>query len=282
MYNIKNKHTMKNLILLSLINLNIACGNQTTTTPKTIRNDTTLKNINDSLQKNTYLVNTKSIEKENNITIHNVDYEDSIEEALTSMFVNKNFKEVDAKLILIENDTKISTENKIYWKSYIFYNKSIFYKSSLKNDDNASKNIDLAIENLEKNPKTSEDFALLAACKSFSIQFANMTQLGKISAEVSDNANKALELNSKNIRAYYVLASNNFYTPKMFGGMTKVEEYSLKGLACPNTLSDDIYSPYWGKPKLYAIYIKYLETENRKEDAEKYKNIAKKEFPNQF
>jgi hypothetical protein len=271
---------MKNLILISLISLNISCGNQTTTIPKTIKNDTTLKAINDSLQKITVSTNTKVIEKEKTIIVNIEDYEDSIEEALASMFVNKNFKEIDAKLNLISNDTEISTSNKTYWKCYIFYNKSIFFKTTLKDDDNASKTIDLAIENLEKNPKTSEDFALLAACKSFSIQFANMTQLSKISGEVLDYANKALELNSKNIRAYYVLASNNFYTPKMFGGMSKVEEYSLTGLACPNTLNDDTYSPYWGKPKLYALYIKYLETENRKEDAEKYKIIAKKEFPN--
>lgn len=270
---------MKNLILLGLINLNVACGNQNTTIPKTIKNDTILKAINDSIQKSNLSTNTKIIE--NKIKV-NTFYEDSIEEALTSMFANKNFKEIDAKLTLIDNDTKISTASKIYWKSYIFYNKSIFYKSVLGDDDNAGKNIDLAIESLEENSKNSEDFALLAACKSFSIQFANMTQLGKISGEVSDFANKALELNSKNIRAYYVLASNNFYTPKMFGGMTKVEEYSLKGLASPNSLNDDFYSPYWGKTRLYEIYIAYLESENRKEDAEKYRNIAKKEFPNQF
>jgi hypothetical protein len=209
-------------------------------------------------------------------------FEDSVEEVLSKLFVNKDVKGVDAKLSSIDKDSKITLQNKKYWKGYLLYNKSLFYKASLKDDDNASKAIDAAIETMEKSPKSSDDYALLAACKSFSIQFANMTQLAKISGEVTEEANKSLELNPKNIRAYYVLASNNFYTPKMFGGMVKVEEFSLKGLACPNTLDDNFYSPYWGKPKLYAMYIKYLETENRKDDAKKYRILARNEFPSQF
>lgn len=273
---------MKKLILFTLINLNLACGNQTSTIPKTVLNDKKLKSINDSLLKGGD-VNPLIIEKKNiNTVVDDIDFEDSIDSAISNMFTSKICKQVDLMLTQIDIDTKISTDIKIYWRSYIFYYKSIYYKSILNENDNASINIELAIKSLEENSKTSEDFALLAACKSFSIQFANMTQIGKISGQVEEYASKSLELNSKNIRAYYVLASNNFYTPKMFGGMVKVEEYSLKGLACPISSNKNFYSPYWGKKELYDIYIKYLETENRKEDSEKFKKIAKKEFLNKL
>lgn len=272
---------MKYLILIALLNLSIACGNPKAPVQKTVNNDKLLKSINDSLQKG----NNKIIKDLKKTALKPVDetyYEDSIEEAILKMFTEKDLKYVDAQLALVEKDSKITLQDKRYWTAYLLYNKSMFYRGAQKDDDKASKTIDLAIETLNKNTETSENLALLAACKSFSIQFANMTQLAKIAAEVVEDANKSLEINPKNIRAYYVLTSNNFYTPKMFGGMTQVEEFALKGLACPNSADEGFYSPYWAKPRIYSLYIKYLEGENRKDDALKYKEIAKKEFPNQF
>lgn len=209
-------------------------------------------------------------------------FEDGIEEVIVGMFSTKNLKPINNKISLIDSDMKMTKQSKNYWKAYLLYNQSLYYKGMLKDESEASKSIDIAIETLEKSLMTSDDYALLAACKSFSIQFASITQLAKISGEVTEDANKSTELNSKNIRAFYVLASNNFYTPKMFGGMIKVEEYCLKGLACPNSLDGGYYSPYWGKPKIYALYIKFLESENRKEEAQKYRAVAKKDFPGQF
>ncbi len=272
---------MKYLIIISLLNLSVACGNPKAPVQKTVNNDKLLKSINDSIQKG----NNKIIKNSEKIILKPVVetyYEDSIEEAILKMFTEKDIKYIEAQLASVEKDSKIKLEDKRYWIAYILYNKSMFYRGIQKDDNSASKTIDLAIETLNKNSETSENLALLATCKSFSIQFANMTQLATIAAQVVEDANKSLELNPKNIRAYYVLASNNFYTPKMFGGMTQVEEFALKGLACPNSADEGFYSPYWAKPRLYSIYIRYLEGENRKEDALKYKAIAKKEFPNQF
>ena len=78
--------------------------------------------------------------------------------------------------------------------------------------------------------KTSETYALLALVQSFSIQFASGMEAGRISAGIRENAGKALELDSTNVRGWYVLGSNDYYTPASFGGGKKVE-YSL----LPNT-----------------------------------------------
>ena len=199
------------------------------------------------------------------------------------MFKEKKIDFVDSKLNDIHKDEKISKKYKAYWTTYLYYYKSIFYKGNLKDDTKASEYIDKAIELIEKDLTSSEDYALYASCLSFSIQFANMTQLASISSSVSENAQKALSLNNKNIRAYYVLTSNNFYTPKMFGGMTKVEEYAKKGLACPNSLeNENYYAPYWGKPRIYELLIKYYKAENKLKKADETKSLAKKEFPNLF
>lgn len=269
---------MKYLIFAVALNLNAACGYPKSSEKKTVKNDKVLKNINDSLL-NSAEANNINDSVKSKVVIY---YEDAIKVVISKMFSEKNIKLIDNQLDLVAKDTIIKPQDKRYWKAYMLYNKSIFYKKIGKNDDKSSATIDLAIEILNQNEESSENLALLASCKLFSIQFANMTQLAKISAEVVEDANKALSINPKNVRAYYVLASNNFYTPKMFGGMTQVEEYALKGLACPNSADNGFYSPYWAKPLLYSIYIKYLEGENRKEDALKYRKLAKSEFPKDF
>ena len=280
------KTTMRNLIIFGIINLSISCGTPISSEAKTIKNDSHLKSINDSLLSNSEKIknNISSIEKKEvkDLDTHIVFYQDLIDSTVSKMFDSKNIIINEAKLKELESDKNLTPQNKVYWKSYLLYYRSVFYKSIMNDDKKASEAIDLAIEPLETKAKTSEDFALLAMCKSFSIQFVNMTQLGKVGAEVNEYADKSLALNSKNLRAYYVLASHNYYTPKMFGGMIRVEEYSLKGLSCPISLDTDSYSPNWGKSKLYEILINYFEGEKRNDDAEKYKNLAKKEFPTQF
>jgi hypothetical protein len=68
--------------------------------------------------------------------------------------------------------------------------------------------------------KSSEDYALLALMESFSIPFKKEQALW-IAPRVQKNTHKALEMDSLNLRGYFVLGSNDFYTPKLFGGMKK-------------------------------------------------------------
>lgn len=278
---------MKILLLLSVLNINLSCNNKAKENLKTLKNDKQLIQIVDSIENanKSALITLKKIEvtaKKDTIIQDNTQYEDFLEEAIEKMFKEKNISYLNEKINELYKDNKINKSNKIYWSTYLNYYKSLFYKNIHNNDDEASKYIDIAISTIENNLITTEDYALYASCLSFSIQFANMTQLGRISSKVEENANKSIELDNKNVRGYLVLASHNFYTPKMFGGMKKVEENAIKGIGCPNSSSIDYYAPYWGKPRLYEILIKFYTGEKRDDDAKKIKQLAKKEFPNSF
>ena len=233
----------------------------------------------------------QEVQKEFNLKDINVD-KDSIadsscfsrytENMVAQMFKLESFVYIDSLYDSIEVSKMPNTE-KAYWLSYINYSKGIYFKSKKNDNVNSERFNTFALEMLKENLDSSENYALYAASISYSIQFANMMQLSTISKSVVTNANKALELNSKNVRAYYVLASHNFYTPKMFGGMTKVEEYGIKGLSCPSsTNSSACLNPQWGKPKLYQLLMKYYKQENQNAKSEQIKALAKQEFPNLF
>ncbi|WP_123906961.1 MULTISPECIES: hypothetical protein [unclassified Chryseobacterium] len=278
---------MKTIILIAVVNLSTSC-NEKKAEIKTMNNDKQLISIVDSLSKKDTVKETTSLilkdtlsKNKNIIEMADEQYEDIIEKNTSDAFAQKKPELFDKMIVDINDDEKMPIVYKKYWITYVYYKQSILYRG-LKNNDKASKAIDKAIENLKDNLKNSEDYALYAACTSFSIQFANMTQLGSIAAEVQENAQKSLELDPKNVRAYYVLASQNFYTPKMFGGMTKVEEYGIKGIACPMSKDEAFYSPYWGKVDLYRILMKYYETEKKTMELQKINGLAKKEFPSFF
>lgn len=181
--------------------------------------------------------------------------------------VKKLFKEKD--LHLVESELKrinqIHTRfYAMYWKAYLLYYTAVFYQNLRSEDDLAAKTIAQSLQTLqEREYENSEYYALLAQVTSFSIQFATITQLARVSTAVETAANHALELNKNNLRAYLVLASHNFHTPKMFGGMKKVETYALKGLACPDVIENTEYSPTWGRNQLYHLLEQYYEQEGK-------------------
>ncbi|SHI49820.1 hypothetical protein SAMN05443429_10255 [Cruoricaptor ignavus] len=283
------ENIMKTIILFAVLNGFASCQNKKVET-KTINNDKALSHIVDSLSSkktiskdtvDAHLTIDKKNEDKNAQQTTGGRYEQIVDEKIDVAYRNKTPTILNDLLKSINTDNKIPKNFKNYWKAYIYYKQSILYKT-VNDNDKASKAIDEALNILQENLKTSEDYALYAACKSFSIQFANMTKLASISAEAQEYADKSLEINPKNVRAYYVLASHNFYTPKMFGGMTKVEQYCIKGIALPMTSSEDYYAPYWGKVDIYRLLIKFYETEGREKDATKIKDLAKKEFPSFF
>ena len=268
---------MKSLIIFLILPFFGSCNNSNQAKEASLANffpnTQNVDEIKDSLFKNKFNKNLDISD------IKQKKFQDKIDSVVAIGFKSGDFKSIEEKLNLESiKDTKL---DKNYWKSYLLYQASIMYiqkKDTKKSEDCIVK----AIQLLSK-AKSSEDYALLAACKSFSIQFANMMTVASVSQEVQDNAKKSLQLNSKNLRAYEVLCSNNFYTPTMFGGMKKVEEYALKGLACPITMEEDnYYAPRWGKELLYGYMIQYLEKQdNKKAEVDKYKALFNLEFPDE-
>ena len=170
-------------------------------------------------------------------------------------------------------------QNKEYWTSYIDYYLSVYHLFQ-KNQEQSERFIQQAISALEeKDDKNTEDHALLAIMKSFSIMFSPGMKAAFISAQVKEHAHKALALDDANVRAYYALANNDFYTPEMYGGGRKVEEYLKKAIALPDQTQQGAYMPSWGKDQSYAMLVRYYLKKEEVNTARKYYQEAVALYP---
>lgn len=149
-----------------------------------------------------------------------------------------------------------------YWLPYATYHISLYY---LQTDDpgQARKTIREGIDMLSRLPdKNAETYALLAHLQNFSIQFEKGLSVARTSMQAVDNAKKALRSDPRNIRAWYVLACNDYHTPKLFGGGKKWKEYAHKAIDSPRTSTADPALPTWGAGDTYALLIgDYLEND---------------------
>ncbi len=169
----------------------------------------------------------------------------------------------------------------LYWRSYLQYYSSIYYLE--KGDkETAEKEIDKGIGWLKgmKN-KNSEDYALLSLLQGFGIQFKGMEAMF-ISSEIKKDAITAITMDSTNLRANYVYASNDFYTPKMFGGGKEAEKYLLKAISLPAQKIKNVYLPSWGKKESYELLIKLYIKQGKWDLAKKYFQEGIKKYPQSY
>lgn len=184
--------------------------------------------------------------------------------------------------IQLENLYKTKNLNLIlYWRSYLQFYSSI--NSLIIGDNKTAENkinngIEL-IESVEK--KYSEDYALLAMLQSFSIQF-NPGNAMYISVDIKKNVNSAISLDSTNMRAWYVLASNDFYTPEQYGGGKEAEKYLLKAISLPAQKIKNDYLPSWGKEESYEMIIKLYIKKEKWDLAKKYFRDGIAAFPKSY
>lgn len=173
--------------------------------------------------------------------------------------------------------------NHIYWKAYTIYSMSAYFER-IKDLDKSEIKIKNAIQLLERyKNKSAEHYSLLGLCYAQLINFTNGMQSGIISEKIILNANKAIKIDDKNMRAYYILGSTDFFTPKEFGGGRKVEEYLLKAISLPENPTNLSCAPHWGKDYSYIFLIQYYINNNRHEIAKRYIGEAYKLYPtNQF
>ena len=159
--------------------------------------------------------------KSNNLSVNSFNaavkaQEESIQsrimEAFMSAFLDKNNYEIES-IIDELSDSYEDSGNKIflYWKGYALYYNSVAYlknREAKKSNRELTQGIEL-MESIEN--KNSEDYALLSLLHSFSCLFTGYPMILETYEKCSDCAEKALELNKNNIRAYYVLANSDMY-----------------------------------------------------------------------
>jgi len=211
----------------------------------------------------------------------------NIEHKINKAFVKDLINQTDGGLVTLEqalqNMNKTNNNSIIvYWYSYACYYHSIF--SLIQNDLKKSEKMnDEGIEALDEvDPKNSEHYALLAFMKSLSIKYSAGIKIPFISASVKKYAEKALSLDSVNLRAYYVLGSNDFYTPEQYGGGKKAEGYFKKAIQLDNQSVKNPYLPSWGKNSAYELLIRLYIKRKQFDEAKNYYHQAIALFPNDY
>ena len=230
-----------------------------------------------STQLESYLSSADSIEDLlNNIQV-------KIDKAFISSIMSNDMSALDNIYGDLEKLNAEKPNNLInYWMAYTEYQKAICYiKQGDRTKSEAS--CENGISQLEAIDKmNSEDFALLAYITSFSIQFKGGLKAATTSSKVKKYAEKALELSDKNLRAYYVLGSNDFYTPEQFGGGKKAEGFLTKAVACEHQIIKGDYFPSWGKEGAYELLIKcHIKNKNLDKAKAVYKQ-AIAEYPESY
>ena len=211
-----------------------------------------------------------------------VDIQSKIYNAFIQAKISQKYDEMANLSNQLEDLYKAKGQNLIlYWRSYLQYYSSIYYIG--KGDKKmAEDEIDKSTEWMESvKKKNSEDYALLAMIQSFSIQFKGMKAMF-ISGEIKKNAKSAISLDSTNLRAYYVYASNDFYTPEIYGGGKEAEKYLLKAITLPAQKIKNSYLPYWGKEESYEMLIKLYIRNEKWDQAKKYFREGIAEFPKSY
>jgi tetratricopeptide (TPR) repeat protein len=189
------------------------------------------------------------------------------------------------RLEAIENQIKklsVQSPTTSYWIAYAKYYEAVYF-IKFKNQKQCQKTIASAIGLLEniKN-KNSETYALIAFIQSFSIQLSGGMSAAGIAAKVKRNAETAIQLDSTNIRAWYVLASNDYYTPSAFGGGGKCEKYLLKAMSLEEQLIPNPYLPSWGKSDVYSLLIAHYIDKGNYAKAREYIAIALSLYPDNY
>jgi tetratricopeptide (TPR) repeat protein len=127
------------------------------------------------------------------------------------------------------------------------------------------------------------DFStLLALMESFSIQYASGIEIPFISKRVKQNAEKALQLDSLNLRAFFVLGSNDFYSPEQYGGGKKTASYLIKAIKLNEQSVPNPYLPTWGKNSAYEMLIRFYINHKKFAEAKEYYQEAITMFPDDY
>ena len=196
---------------------------------------------------------------------------DNVQQRIYSAFLSCFQTNSPDSLLSIENTltTSRSSQMYTYWIAYTGYYKTLFYLKSGKREESGSA-IEAAIMAVDTvQNKNSELYALTAFLQSFSMQF-NRGDTQDLISKINQNAEKALELDSTNMRAWYILGNNDMYVPVAFGGGRKCETYFLKAISLPEQFLSDPTMPSWGKSEAYSALVGYYIGNENFDKAKKY------------
>ncbi len=212
---------------------------------------------------------------------------DNIQSKIYSAFVQSQISKSAERLLGLKDElAKLAAQHANplirYWQGYLHYYLAIYYLTVNDNaaaESTAGQGIDI-LESIER--KNSEDYALLALVQSFSIQFVTGMAAGALSGKVKSNVGKAMKLDDQNLRAYYVAASNDYYTPEKYGGGKNVETYLKRAIELPEQKVSNNTLPSWGKEEAYEMLIKFYIKNEDWANAKKYFQEVAAKYPQSY
>ncbi len=187
-----------------------------------------------------------------------VNIQSRIEAALGKSFGTSSSDALDSLITDLEGEDQSLADLRIYWLAYAHFYKVIFdLYGPNKSVENAKLGCANAIGLLEalENPN-SEDFALMAYIKGFTLQWVTGQEIASESQKAGQWAGMAVELNSQNPRAFYVLGNQDFHTPQAFGGGKKARGLLETALELFKQSPPNPILPSWGMSDTYAALVK--------------------------
>jgi tetratricopeptide (TPR) repeat protein len=194
-----------------------------------------------------------------------------------------NTKKIEDLVAINQELGSIKGHEFLYLQAYNLYWQAI-QNSKTKNNENAKAAIEKAIALLDNSSeKSSEDYALLSLARAFSIQFATFFDVASIAGKAKEDYEKAMVIDSTNLRAYLVAGINDMHTPAMFGGGKKTVYFLEKAIALNTAPNNNGHSVGWGKDQAYISLISFYKAQGKKQEAENLRLEALKVFPeNEF
>ncbi|RXK49828.1 tetratricopeptide repeat protein [Aquirufa rosea] len=185
------------------------------------------------------------------------------------------------KIISFMNSHPINDYQYYYWNAYAHYMDYFNYKLSNPSEEKkAEQCLEHATKLLGKiNQTNSEVVALQSLIDGLKLNFTNVFLLPIKAGKVGKLAERAIELNPQNPRAYYALAIYDYYTPKIYGGRKRVEANLTKAIHLFQNPLIHTKEPQWGFSESYLYLIRFLKEENQKSKAQQYLQEAKTKFP---
>jgi hypothetical protein len=167
-----------------------------------------------------------------------------------------------------------------YWEAYAQY--LLYFK--VKSDEKlAIGAIEDGMKLLENSKKQSSDhYALLSLLEGLDIAYSSSLTVPFKSAKSEKNAEKAIELDSNNLRGYYALAIKDYYTPALYGGGKLVEANLLKAISLADKSDANPFAPTWGKDDAYWYLVRFYNKNKQPELGKKYLFEGLEKYPDHY
>ncbi|TGE21372.1 hypothetical protein E5K00_13870 [Hymenobacter aquaticus] len=137
-----------------------------------------------------------------------------------------------------------------YWQAYAYYH--LYFRVHASQPAQAESYLQSGIAALEAvAAPNSEHLALLSLLQGLNLEYSTFVLLPVRAGIAQRNAEKALALHARNLRACYALAIHDYYTPKIYGGGQLAQRYFRRAVALPDKSDRNPYAPDWGKADAY-------------------------------